>query len=151
MSREETRPSKFSCASFHGLWGVRGQLPLRHMFCRRSESWRCQPWSHIAMFMRPTWAHLCPVGPRWAPCWPHEPCYQGYGPSSPRIYWAHHQKCYITPTTLMWIIPNNDIRYIEYEDATKWCSNMSMKDGGNIFIVFQNSAPFNLKLSFLMF
>ena len=19
-----------------------------------------------------------PVGPRWAPCWPHEPCYQGY-------------------------------------------------------------------------
>ena len=23
-------------------------------------------------------AHLGPVGPRWAPCWPHEPCYQGY-------------------------------------------------------------------------
>ena len=23
------------------------------------------------------WAHLCPVRPRWAPCWPHEPCYQG--------------------------------------------------------------------------
>ena len=22
-------------------------------------------------------AHLDPVGPRWAPCWPHEPCYQG--------------------------------------------------------------------------
>ena len=22
-------------------------------------------------------AHLGPVGPRWAPCWPHEPCYQG--------------------------------------------------------------------------
>ena len=22
-------------------------------------------------------AHLCPVGPRWAPCWPHEPYYQG--------------------------------------------------------------------------
>ena len=21
-------------------------------------------------------AHLGPVGPRWAPCWPHEPCYQ---------------------------------------------------------------------------
>ena len=20
-------------------------------------------------------AHLGPVGPRWAPCWPHEPCY----------------------------------------------------------------------------
>ena len=23
-------------------------------------------------------AHLGPVGPRWAPCWPHEPCYRGY-------------------------------------------------------------------------
>ena len=22
-------------------------------------------------------AHLGPVGPRWAACWPHEPCYQG--------------------------------------------------------------------------
>ena len=25
-------------------------------------------------------AHLGPVGPRWAPCWPHEPYYQGYVP-----------------------------------------------------------------------
>ena len=22
-------------------------------------------------------AHLQPTGPMWAPCWPHEPCYQG--------------------------------------------------------------------------
>ena len=22
-------------------------------------------------------AHLGPVGPKWAPCWHHEPCYQG--------------------------------------------------------------------------
>ena len=22
--------------------------------------------------------HLGPVGPSWAPCWPHEPCYQGF-------------------------------------------------------------------------
>ena len=22
-------------------------------------------------------AHLGPVGPRWVPCWPHEPCYRG--------------------------------------------------------------------------
>ena len=31
--------------------------------------------------MGPIWgqhgAHLGPVGPRWATCWPHEPCYQG--------------------------------------------------------------------------
>ena len=23
-------------------------------------------------------AHLGPVGPSWAPCWPHGPCYRGY-------------------------------------------------------------------------
>ena len=27
--------------------------------------------------MGPTWTHLGPAGPRWAPCRPHEPCYQG--------------------------------------------------------------------------
>ena len=31
----------------------------------------------IAKFMGQHGAHLGPVGPRWAPCWPHESCYQG--------------------------------------------------------------------------
>ena len=31
----------------------------------------------IARFMRPIRDHLGPTGPRWAPCWPHGPCYQG--------------------------------------------------------------------------
>ena len=34
--------------------------------------------SLITRFMGPTWAHLGPVGPRWAPCRPHEPCYLGW-------------------------------------------------------------------------
>ena len=34
-----------------------------------------------AKFMGPTWAHLGPVGPRWAPWWPHKPCYQGRLPN----------------------------------------------------------------------
>ena len=29
----------------------------------------------IARFMGPTWGHLGPTVPRWAPCWLHEPCY----------------------------------------------------------------------------
>ena len=29
----------------------------------------------------PHGANLDPVVPRWAPCWPHEPCYQGKEPS----------------------------------------------------------------------
>ena len=39
-----------------------------------------QSWFSItlrARFMGPTWAHLGPTGPRWAPCWPHEHCYLG--------------------------------------------------------------------------
>ena len=28
----------------------------------------------ISRLMGPTWAHLRPAGPRWAPCWPHELC-----------------------------------------------------------------------------
>ena len=29
----------------------------------------------ITKFMGQHGAHLGPVGPRWSPCWPHEPCY----------------------------------------------------------------------------
>ena len=32
--------------------------------------------------MGPTWAHLGPTGPRWAPCWPHELCYLGRCPAA---------------------------------------------------------------------
>ena len=31
----------------------------------------------VTRFMGPTWAHLGPTGPRWAPFWPHELCYLG--------------------------------------------------------------------------
>ena len=31
----------------------------------------------IARFIGPSWGHLGPTGPRWAPCWPHELCYLG--------------------------------------------------------------------------
>ena len=32
--------------------------------------WKYGSWGHHG-------AHLGPTGPRWAPCWPHEPCYLG--------------------------------------------------------------------------
>ena len=37
--------------------------------------WLCG--TQIAKFMGQHEAHLGPVGPRWAPWWPHEACYQG--------------------------------------------------------------------------
>ena len=36
-------------------------------------------------------AHLGPTGPRWAPCWPHEPCYLG---------WANLNDCHNTSKTM---------------------------------------------------
>ena len=33
--------------------------------------------TQITKFMRPTWGPPGSFGPRWAPCWPHESCYQG--------------------------------------------------------------------------
>ena len=34
--------------------------------------------SQITRFMGPTWGPPGSCRPRWAPCWPHEPCYQGH-------------------------------------------------------------------------
>ena len=43
-------------------------------FHSRKFIWKCPL---IARFMRPTWAHLGPAGPGWAPGKPHELCYLG--------------------------------------------------------------------------
>ena len=45
--------------------------------------------TQIAKFMRPTWAHLGPAGSIWAPCWPHEPCYQGRSLIPTDKEWRH--------------------------------------------------------------
>ena len=36
------------------------------------------PWPESHGSCGPHVAHLGPVSPRWAPCRPHEPCYEGY-------------------------------------------------------------------------
>ena len=38
-------------------------------------------------------AHLGPVGTRWAPCWPHQPCYQG-----------SYCYCWLSPTVLALLV-----------------------------------------------
>ena len=43
----------------------------------------------------PHGAQLGPVGPRWAPCWPHESCYQGgslYIGWFPMLRWRRHME-----------------------------------------------------------
>ena len=50
--------------------------------------------------MGPTWAHLGPVGPRWAPCWPHEPCYQGC---------SWHVSSVVVAWTKLWLLSCNHL------------------------------------------
>ena len=51
-------------------------IPFKYSTKQLSQSFMEWRSTQIAKFKWPTWAHLCPVGPRWAPHWPHEPCYQ---------------------------------------------------------------------------
>ena len=57
---------------------------LKEYFEHLTE-WRA---TQITKFMWPHGAHLGPVGPRWAPCWPHEPCYKGSAPICECTVWS---------------------------------------------------------------
>ena len=50
-------------------------LNMTSRFLSPSECPRFQ--SQITKFMGQYGAHLGPIGPRWAPCWPQESCYRG--------------------------------------------------------------------------
>ena len=64
-------------------WRQQKSLVFNEPLCMGSEGEIAWPkynshiYALIARFMGPTWGHLGPVGPRWAPCWSHELCYLG--------------------------------------------------------------------------
>ena len=54
----------------------------------------------IATFMWPTWGHLGPTGPRWAPCWPQEHYHLGPLHSTEcKLSWYIEKEC--TPGNLV--------------------------------------------------
>ena len=64
-------------------------------------------------------AHLGPVGPRWAPCWPHGPCYQGTSGTKVLI-------CYLEAHLLGWcVLTSFDTMKLETCIAAHgtWCLN----------------------------
>ena len=81
-------PKCLPCNMLH-WWGSKTPATTQERKDRQVDSlgfhWRCgslPSTSPVDPRLQGSWgqhgAHLGPVGPRWAPCWPHEPCYQGY-------------------------------------------------------------------------
>ena len=76
---------------FHSKLWLRSRKHDAYKWTDRQTKWiqyppPTPPNSLGLVYWRPRWqsswgqhgAHLGPVGPRWAPCRPHEPCYQGH-------------------------------------------------------------------------
>ena len=84
----------------HGPW-MKNQAPAvlnddeGDLFMRLAMQMRLEN-TQIARFMRPTWGLSGATGPRWVPCWPREPCYQGIDCS------------YVLNTFLYALLMNND-------------------------------------------
>ena len=71
--------------------------------------------SLIARFMGQHGAHLGPTRPRWAPCWPHEPCYLGF----PIILHRRMGECYGEIAKVQ-----NEISIVMslYSESAKWAT-----------------------------
>ena len=71
----------------HSIYSIAILLYLQYSPCQIGKyvKRKSKYVTQIAKFMGPTWAHLDPVSPRWAPCWPHESCYQGREPLPPNL------------------------------------------------------------------
>ena len=70
--------------TYANVYTIKGMVNLSTYFVR--SDMHCSSWykivalsrePQITKFMGHHVARLCPVGPRWTPCWPHEPCCQG--------------------------------------------------------------------------
>ena len=101
--------------------------------------------TQIAKFMGSTWGPPGSCRPRWAPCWPHEPCYQGrtiVRQIIRRFAFCCHKFIYIHIYIYVYI-------YIWITDASKsrafrtifenklWCLTWHIfyKNGRNLFIM----------------
>ena len=75
-------------------------------------------------------SHLGPVGPRWAPCWPHEPCYQGHAVALPHVQTTWCMVCDPHSRTLAdWLILNHRNVSVCYV-CTDLCINASGVEPG---------------------
>ena len=71
--------------------------------------------SHITNSLGQHGAHLGPVGPRWAPCWPHKPCYQECLVS--KLY------CIYPPTFISWGPWNGSVSIRQTPLGQLYCSD----------------------------
>ena len=112
--------------------------------------------SQIAKFMGPTWSsswgqhgsNLGPVGPRWAPCWPHEPCYQGSDAMLGTLLWVSKYTCRrtvwyrLSPCMILWLALRNVISLEIGRNMIHWCSTTMLRTVKHL--VFISVFTFNL-------
>ena len=98
-------PLSVQTASSHGPYGVKMKQP-----------WQQGSWGQHG-------AHLGPTGPRWTPCWPHEPCYLGTA-----------SLCSTTEIVQWYInniikIPSNCCRFYSSRDPTEFSWITALHNG----------------------
>ena len=80
--------------------------------------------SQIAKFMGPTWSLPVSCRPQMDPCWPHEPCFQGYVINSRR------------PNTVGAFLWGSNVLLVESFQHTRWLHIFDFKD--KIQIIWSN-------------
>ena len=65
-------------------------------------------------------AHLGPVSPRWAPYWPHEPCYQGCYNLRDEKVWASSDKASVVGATALQAMLLQIQRPLLHDVVIKW-------------------------------
>ena len=82
--------------------------------------------------------HLGPVGPRWAPCWPHEPCFQGPIISGIRV----HGK-----TALLLL--DYGMNYLCVPSIMRWSRPVQWSIGWTWFILWQTFCRRHFRMHFV--
>ena len=89
--------------------------------------------------------HLGPVGPRWAPCWPHELCYQGYCFHIPCVFLSFYRfhnmialclETYFVPWFGWLLITPNTVDFAMSNDIVYMIAGVGGKIQGSYIFAF---------------
>ena len=101
----ESYLSQLGCLLIMSLWGGIHPPPL------------------IARFMCQHGAHLGSIGPRWASCWPNEPCYLSRYPDVTSVIITKCDQCYHCENQSIFVLTNSGhskLMFVDWSKILKW-------------------------------